>query len=750
MILVTVLDDYRKICSDLGIIPLQELEKSLAVSPDQIDLSSSLISSLHFEAILRLIQERSEIDKLDFSGIQLSTSQLIRLFSLLEKCCIQKLVLRNMKLDVKSSEALKKLSMECKDLIEVDLFNTMLPESIEYIITEQIQLNKIEYEKKIQCEQKVVGTEASNLWRWRLESWSEDNFTNITPRPKLLQDSFSLRDLLRNVMKENTLFSDDEFPPDLAIKDSNISWVRVSSLVQDKKNLDNCCVGGRPLASSAINNTTNLSAALNIVQQIPYLRKYITLRQVPDVGLFAFRLFINDSPVTVIIDDRIPFKNGVPAGIHHIDNGVDFWGCLVEKAFAKIHEGYDNIAGVGFGYALSVLTGGVCFEVDWNILKQHFNESEMFRFFRHLVNTKTVISTLCIPRNEMSKDSLLGIGICPNMSYLITAVEVIRDNNSYLSYAIQLSYPSKMRYKNAICISQLNNDEFLVPPRFWMSFEYCLTYFERFCLLLWPQGDPLSNHKTVMEYMCDCSGGSDWTSTFATNPSFLLSNPGKSRLEIMLILQKKESDRKKSDNWIQMHIHKASDSETEGERRYDVCSGNKLLSTRKDYKGEVALVIRLRENERVQLTTSALSECNCVLRATCVEKFQFHPLPSHHAYTFKGQWGNDSLVKPSFSLTNNNKVKVKKLVVVLSQEPVNQRLNSIGIQIWLSSDLGIKDKEPLIITEFRTDVVVVFRLEIEIKPEDSIVILPLKKREVGNVKFSLTVYCSDPLQVNNG
>ncbi|ORC92701.1 calpain-like cysteine peptidase [Trypanosoma theileri] len=750
MILATVLDDYRKICRDMGITPLKELEKSLAISPDQIDLSSSLISSSHFEAILRLIQERSEIDKLDFSGIHLSTSQLIRLFSLLEECCIRKLVLRNMELDVKSGEALKKLSMECKDLIEIDLTNTILPEFIEYIIMERIKLNKIEYEKNIQCEQKAVGPEASNLWRWRLESWSEENSTKMTPTSKSLQDSYSLRNLLRKVIEQQTLFSDNEFPPELAIKDSNISWIRVNTLIQDKKKLDNCCVGGSPLSSSVINDTRNLSAALNIVQQIPYLRKYISLRQVPDVGFFAFRFFINDSPITVIIDDMIPFKNGTPAGIHHIEDNVDYWGSLVEKAFAKIHGGYDNIAGVGFDYALSVLTGGVCFEVDWNILKQHFNESEMFRFIRHLINAKKVISTLCIPRNEMVKNSLMEIGICPNMSYLVTAVEAIRDENPYLSYAVQLSYPSKTKYKDAICISQLNNDNFLVPPRFWMGLEYCLTYFERFCLLLWPYGDPLNNHKIVMEYSCDCYGGSDYTSTFAKNPSFLLSNPGSSRLEIMLVLRKKDEDKKNSENWIQMHIHKASDSENELVRRYDVCARNELLSTRKGYKGEIALVIRLRENERVQLTTSAFSKCNCVLRATCVEKFQLQPLPSHYAYTLKGKWSKDSVVKPSLSLTNNSKEKVKKLVVVLSQEPVNQRLVSIGIQVWLKNDLELEDKEPFLVTEFRTDVVVVFRIEIEMKPDDSIVIFPLRKRKVGDVNFSLSVYSRFSLDVNNG
>ncbi|KEG15159.1 calpain-like cysteine peptidase [Trypanosoma grayi] len=746
MSLDSVADEYRRICEEIGVKPVASLEEALARSPETIDLSLVFFSSAHFESIIQLIERRFEIKKVDLSGMQLPTEQLVRFFSALKGSCVRNLVLRNVVLDVTSGEALKKLSTECEGLTDMDLSGTMLPEVFQIPIMTQVELNKVNCEEAMSCWRDVVEPEAPKSWRWRMESWTEENSAEIRGVSMRTQEWSSLQQTLRGVMANHSLFSDKEFPPEVAIKDPNVLWMRVSSLEKDSKKRETSCVGGKPLYHSVINDTQNLCSALNIVQQVHYLRKHLCIRRLPEIGVFAFRFFVNDTSVEVVIDDQIPLVNGVPGGIHHGYDTGDYWGCLVEKAFAKLHGGYENISGVAFGYALSRLTGGICFEINWKVLKLHFTEIEMFSFLRGLINTKKVLASLCIPSNAMITHSLEEKGICPYMSYIVSAAEAVRDENPYLSYVVQLSCPNETMYKDALRILHCNADNVSGLPRYWISFENYLAYFDRTCLLLWPQSDPLTNHKCVVEHLCNCFGGSDSTSTFATNPSFLLANQGRTQCEVMIVLRRKEIDENVCNGWIQMHIYKGIGSEIEAERRYNISSKNKLLSTEKMYGDQVALVICLGKNERLQLTTSASPKCKCTLTAASVDPFQLIPLPSHYECTIEGEWGADSTIRPALILININKEKVEKLVVALSQKPVGRRTFGIGVKVFSGDASRLGNEQTRLTTEYSTDVVVVFSLKMTIEPNESVTIIPLAKTGREVVEMSMSVYCEVPLQ----
>ncbi|RNE96768.1 calpain-like cysteine peptidase, partial [Trypanosoma conorhini] len=279
------------------------------------------------------------------------------------------------------------------------------------------------------------------------------------------------------------------------------------------------------------------------------------------------------------------------------------------------------------------------------------------------------------------------------------------------------------------------------------GFENCLTYFEKACLLLWPQGDPWTNHKNVVEHTCDCSGGTDGSSTFAKNPSFLLTNMGNAEAEIMIVLRKREEDIQHCPGWIQLHVHKGNDTGgMESERRYDVCPRNALFCTEKHYFGEAALVFRLRENERLQLTASASSYCTCTLTATSVDRFQLNPLPVSYTYTIEGTLCPTDPLNSSLILRNNNEERVEKLVVALSQEPVRQRTHSVGLEVWLNRDSQSEDGHPRFITEFRKDALVVFNFSLSLKRNEIVTFIPLAKRRLNTLPFSMSVYSSLPLQ----
>ena len=62
-------------------------------------------------------------------------------------------------------------------------------------------------------------------------------------------------------------------------------------------------------------------------------------------GKFTFNFFVHGKPTEVVIDDRLPTKDGELIFCGSKSNEAEFWPSLVEKAFAKLHGGYDKIEG---------------------------------------------------------------------------------------------------------------------------------------------------------------------------------------------------------------------------------------------------------------------------------------------------------------------------------------------------------------------------------------------------------------------